>query len=262
VRALLAVDDLWARALRLEQGVRDELLLGWLTPEQRDALTAALYHHQRQFLEAGELFDGLQAWEERLFATAPFPARGALLVGGAGAGREVRGLAARGYRVTAFEPNETMARCCDGTLIGGYRDLTAALDGVGPLGSLAARRFDGIVLGWGSLSCLTTSADRRALFAALARLWPGTPVVASWTPTIDAPPGRVAAVRAVLRRLLHALGAPGPVEGNELFYPSAGFQVSLTTDEVTALAAGTGYRVAVLDEANRALLCVPVLQKT
>ena len=87
----------------LREGIRDELLLAWIPPAERVALTAALYAGQSTYLPGGPRFEGgLFAWEER--ALEAFPRSGRVLLGAAGAGRELGALVARGFEVVAFDP--------------------------------------------------------------------------------------------------------------------------------------------------------------
>src|SRR4051812_4278985 len=106
VRVVLAVDRVGALASRVQQTLRDEVLYAWTDADERAHTTAGLYDSQLQYAEGGDRFSaGLFEWERRAIATPPFPSRGTILLGGAGGGREVAGLAALGYRVIAFEPS-------------------------------------------------------------------------------------------------------------------------------------------------------------
>jgi hypothetical protein len=257
-RALLALDRQLRRALNLEAGLRDELLLNALGAEERDAVTIALHDDANSHFLPGSAFfaEGLFEWERRALATPPFPQSGHVLVGAAGGGREVRALLDRGYRVTAFEPSASLwaaaaaAHPAATVLRGTYGDLDGALR------SLAAQEFDGVIMGWGSLSHLTTAPQREAAVRALRRLAPRAPLVASYLDLDGITPSpRVDWARVRLRRLLRAFGAHQPVEGRELFIQGSGFCVPLAHAEVAQLMCDCGYRIAHAEPSF--VLCAP-----
>lgn len=177
------------RAVVLPQRWEDWLgqwLCRRLTTAQQAAVTAWIYDHEPTYLPGGEVFErGLFAWEEELLHTAPWPARGRILVGAAGGGREASWLSARGYEVWAFEPSRALvegwrARGLErGVQLweGSYDDLRTLADtGTGPLAGITARGYDGVLFGWGSFSYLVTSAERQATLAATRRVAPGAAV--------------------------------------------------------------------------------------
>ncbi len=105
VKALLAVDRATLRLDSLRDGVRDELLLAWIRHEDRAGLTAAVYAEQGTYLPGGHRFQsGLFPWERRAFDLPIFPRSGRVLIGAAGAGRELVALEERGFSVVAFDP--------------------------------------------------------------------------------------------------------------------------------------------------------------
>jgi hypothetical protein len=267
VRAFLAADRLAARAANVREGLRDELFLALIPPSERADLTAALYAEQRTYLPGGHCFQsGLFAWEKRVFDSDLFPKSGRILLGAAGAGRELVALLDRGFRVVAFDPCEAFVNAArrvlasspehaaSSTIIrASYGDLArAATTGAGPLAFLTtAPAFDAVVLGWGSLSHVLPSSERAALFEALRSIAPSAPVLASFAlePDSSAPPGSKGRVRDALRRLFAAMGAPGPSEAGDHFYPDGGFFSNLSRDEVVAIGFRAGYEVALLEDA-------------
>ena len=270
VRALLLIDRAALRVENLREGLRDELLLAWIRPEDRGALTAAIYADQSTYLPGGDRFEGgLFAWEKRALESPRFPRSGRVLVGAAGAGREVAALVDWGYEVVAFDPCRPFVEAARDVGSPGrvtvvqaaYADLEAALSGSGPLaGPCAGPPFDAVVLGWGSLSHVMPAAERAALLRALRSLAPRAPVFASFA--LEAEGARPAPgkgrVRDGLRRLFGALGAPGSSEVGDHFYPSGGFFSSLRREEVLELARGAGYEVAIFEDAPYAhALLVP-----
>jgi hypothetical protein len=153
------------------------------------------------------------------------------------------------FSVVAFDPCEAFVlaarriaetsseRAANTTVVrASYRDLVrAAGEQAGPLSFLRDEaRFDAVVLGWGSLSHVSPASERLALFQALHALAPGAPVLASFLlePDTSASPGSKGRVRDALRRVFATLGAPGPSEAGDHFYPDAGFLSNLPRDEI------------------------------
>lgn len=287
VRAFLAVD---AIATRLENGhaaLRDELFLALIPASERVRVTAALYAKQRTYLPGGHRYEqGLFPWEERAIAHARFPKRGHVLVGAAGAGREARGLAALGYRVSAFDPCEAFVDAASSALEhqgeirfarGAYEDLEPASRGVGPLAELLSQRdprasereVHAVVLGWGSLSHVAPHSARAKLLRDVRAVAPRAVVLTSFALHPDSPPVRVRALEAVgaagddqlaerraskgrardaLRRIFSTLGAPGESGAGDHFYPDAGFLTMLWPDELYRIAFRAGYEVVLFEE--------------
>jgi hypothetical protein len=256
-RALLLADRAVHSTVRLAALVRTELLLAGLSAAEREAVNAAVFSAEDTYAPGGPAFaQGLFAWERESLATAPFPASGRVLLGGAGGGRELAGLCALGYEVVAFEPAPTLAEALatvaaahpNATAMrGSYAELARAARGDGgPLASLVGGRFDGVVLGWASLSHLTEATERAELLAALHTLAPAAPVLLSYLgPDYDGRAnGRVERLRAPLRRGLARVAGRAPAAEGEGFVPGAGFYQRFTAGEIEALAAGAGYEVA------------------
>lgn len=216
----------------------------------RDATNAYLYERSIAYQPGGRFgpggdFDGLFAWEEELLSV--FPEGGRLLLGGAGSGRELTHLAARGFTVVAFEPSPLVAIASDRAksdqvlvVRASYQDLAdGVLFQVGPLvDTLREGPFDGVILGWGSLSHLLDSVERSRLLAALRRHSPQAPVVASflgrrWNESN--PASRV--TRARFNRLKVHLGRSSRVK----FLGQHGFVYPFTKRELQQLAADHGY---------------------
>ncbi|MDB4932974.1 MAG: hypothetical protein JWM10_5458 [Myxococcaceae bacterium] len=256
-RALLLVDRAVLSTVRLAALVRTELLLAGLSTSEREAVNAAVFSAEDTYAPGGPAFaQGLFAWERETLATAPFPAAGRVLLGGAGGGRELAGLCALGYDVVAFEPAPalsdalaTVAAQHPGAraLRGAYADLVLAVGGGGgPLAALVGERYDGVVLGWASLSHLTDAGERAELFAALRALAPTAPVLLSYLGPDDdgRANGRVERLRAPLRRGLARVLRSAPAAEGAGFVPGAGFYQRFTAAEIEALATAAGYDVA------------------
>jgi hypothetical protein len=260
-RAVLAVDEVAFRVENLREGLRDELFLAWIAPADRAALTAALYADLTAYLPGGQRFlSGLFPWEKRCLDSGLFPRAGRVLVGAAGAGREMMGLVERGFTVVAFDPCKpfveaarTIAPAGRATVVhASYADLVDAVAGRGgPLAdAVAGPPFDAVVLGWGSLSHVMPQVARADLLRAVRTLAPGAPVLASFAlepEKAHAVSGK-GRVRDGLRRAFAALGAPGVSEVGDHFFPRTGFFSYLDTDGVVRLAWEAGYEVPLFEE--------------
>ncbi|TKD04977.1 class I SAM-dependent methyltransferase [Polyangium fumosum] len=261
VRALLAADRLAHRIATAREGLRDELLLAWIPEADRAALTAALYARQKTYLPGGHRFEsGLFTWEKRALDAPAFPRAGRVLVGAAGAGREVVALLERGYTVTAFDPCEAFVESARALakdrpadiLLGSYDDLVAAAQGRGgPLASLGdPLSFDAVILGWGSLSHVLPGAARLGLLRAVRTLAPRAVVLTSFQLRHDseAKTETKGRLRDALRRAFTAMGAPGRSEPGDQFYADGGFFSYLSPDEIPRVAFESGYEVALFEE--------------
>jgi hypothetical protein len=264
VRVLLAFDRVARRAASLQEGLRDELMLAWIVPEDRLRVTASLYAEQASYLPGGRHFKGgLFPWEQRVLESGMFPHKGRVLLGAAGGGRELMALLERGFEVVAFDPCERFAEAARqasashagaSVFHASYADLVDAAAGRGGPLSLAVRSqgFDAVVLGWGSLSHVTFPADRLSLLRALRAIAPRAPVLASFglRPVALESPQSKGRVRNTLRRFFAAMGAPGSSGPGDLFDPDAGFLTMFAADEITSLAWEAGYEVALWEEGS------------
>ncbi|MRG97896.1 class I SAM-dependent methyltransferase [Polyangium spumosum] len=261
VRALLAADRLAHRLATAREGLRDELLLAWIPETDRAALTAALYARQRTYLPGGHRFEsGLFTWEKRALDAPAFPREGRVLVGAAGAGREVVALLDRGYSVTAFDPCVDFVESARALvqnrrakiLLGSYDDLVAASEGRGgALASLAEPpSFDAVILGWGSLSHVLPASARLGLLRAVRTLAPRAVVLTSFQLRHDteAKTETKGRLRDALRRAFTTMGAPGRSEPGDQFFPDGGFFSYLSPDEIPRAAFEAGYEVALFEE--------------
>ncbi len=177
---------------------------------------------------------GPLSWEPAWWDAALPPPPARVLVGGAGAGREVTALEARGYRVDAFEPAPALAEALAGACHGQSWTLTheAVAAGRGPTGP-----YDAVLLGWGSLSHVLEDSDRRALMRRCAALTDG-PILASVFLRDDRRPTRPAALGARLGAAL--LGAERPLHPGVFFLPAVGFLVGFDPSELEALGREAG----------------------
>lgn len=245
---------------RLTREILDAVAWSWTRPARRDQVTSAIYARQPAYLRGGEAFErGLFDWERQALARPEWPRSGRLLLGGAGGGRELLALAARGYVVRAFEPIPSFAEACArecrltpgaSCRAGSYADLVEAVrEGRGPLAALLAEApFDAVLLGWGSLAHVTEPGRVDEVLAAARALAPRGPVFTSFYTgdAVGTAPGRVRWLGRALGRLFAALGAPGRRPDGAVFHPNAGFVLTSTAEGMTALAARHGYEVGAI----------------
>jgi len=258
IRGLLLASRGIAWMFRMQEALRDEILLAFVAPKRRDAVTAAAYARDNSYLPGGATFEqGLYSWEIALLERPEIPRRGRVLLAGAGGGREVLALADRGYEVSAFEPVERYCNACatapaQGGKVqvacGSYKDLVAyAGEGAGRLAGLRGP-FDLVWLGWGSFAHITDIEDQAAVLNSLRALAPNAPVVLSYflnaSPEQPDAPSRM---RRGLRRTLVMLGGR-QASAAIRFWPWAGFAYVFTRSELEHLFRATGYSPAVMRE--------------
>lgn len=267
-RALLALDRAPRPLVRAIAAVREELLLAWVAPARRDALTVALFDRQQTYAPGGNTFrEGLFDWECELLAHPKVPRKGRVLLGGAGGGRETVALHKLGYEVFAFEPAAALVRAGaraiaalpGSTLLrASYDDLVRAVRGEqNSLSGVLTASFDVLILGWGSISHVLDDADRLAILRAMRSVAPAAPLLLSFDePSIlEKPGGALDRTRRVLRRLFVLIHAPGRVSEGDRFFSWAGFFRESTAAGLEALARDAGYQVAfIATRPGRAIL--------
>lgn len=255
---LRVLDALAAHAHRMARaaaGMRDETVIAWTAPADRADLTRRLFDGAPTYAPGGAMFAlGLLDWERELLAP-PFPARGRVLIGGAGGGREAIALLERGYDVYAFDPAEALVRAgapavaaSGGTLVhASYADVVRAAEHPSSrLQAAFAEPVDGVLLGWGSFSLLVNDDERRALLRALRVLAPQAPVALSFDEIVEPESSEsgVARLRTALRRVYRARGAPGYTGERMRYAPWAGIIRESSPGEVETVARDAGYHVA------------------
>jgi hypothetical protein len=266
-RLLLSSIRLQRRLAYRYQVVVEETLRAFIPAARRDEVTADLYGDTAAYRSGGDIYRrGLFAWERELLASEDFPHTGRLLLGAAGAGRELVPLVDLGYEVVAFEPSDLVeeARAFAemqprATVVrASYADLVRAVRSrEGPLAPVVAgRRFDGIILGWGSISHVLDAGDRLTLFRALRELAPEAPVVASYIGAPDAS----ARFRRRLRDLATRVGGAPP--SGVMLRADSGFTYVFTPQELELLALQAGYTATIHEAApDRFALFVPTKRR-
>ena len=216
-----------------------------LAAEELERLTVRLYATAPEDYSSGSLYD----WEAALFARELPAPPASVLVTAAGSGREARVLSGQGYAVDALEPVPAMAAACAGVpgigtvLRATHDDLVGAVEGRGGVAAaLAARRYDAVVVGWGSFTHVLGRTRQRRLLAACDRLAPSGPVLISFFARGKRAPPRTRA-RALGVRVGQALAARRGLEPKGLqigFAWHLGFTHQYTAEEIDELAAEIG----------------------
>ena len=207
-----------------------------------------MYGGRTDYVSGGRIFEGgLFEWEADALAAPPFPSSGRALVTAAGAGRETRVLASRGFRVVAFEPSALATHGIrdsrawgDVTFLrGSHSDFVAAVEqGTGPLASIAkSGDFDMVIIGWESMSYLASNAERIELLKAVRQVAPRAPVLMSYIPG-----GGTESRRHRWRHRLRGTKDAEAVRG-EAWRPITGFFWMLSDDDVDEVAHAAGYEV-------------------
>lgn len=249
IRSMLGADRIIEKSAWLLRTGLGRFLCMSVPPGSRDAVTAWVYGNEAGYRPGKGLFEsGLLLWELEAVGTPPFPPSGRVLVGGVGGGREMVGLGRLGYEVVAFEPSPLVeaaslaARDLPGVRVvkASYGDVVSAARGEpSPLTTVLTKPFDGVVLGWGSLSHVVTEEERRHLLPSLKALVPNAPVLCSFwsTSSAELPGSSATALRRIARRL-ERFQEPGL-----RFLPRAGFVHVFRKDEFYEFARRGGYRV-------------------
>jgi hypothetical protein len=223
-----------------------------LSREERAALGISLYEAQ-----LGRHRSAIPSWEASwLEEDLPRPPAH-VLVGAAGQGRECRLLAARGYRVTAFEPGPIAAERCRavvgdrGTVVmTTYEAVSAAaLDGAtDPEAARVARdRYDAVLFGWTSIMHILGDRERARVFLACDRLCPVGPILATfYPPELARPGGRARATGTKLGQTVARLrGGVDTPAADESFTFGGGFLKGFSEAELDNAAAAIGRTVHV-----------------
>jgi hypothetical protein len=239
------------RSRRAEVALRrglEDLAVGLTSDEHRRLITDAIYGAAGRYHDT-DRHEGLFSWEaEALEACFPrAPSR--LLLGAAGGGREARALVTRGHDVLAFEPSEELLTrlhetpCASPSRLhahpGCYEDLPrdTALRRV-----VEARApYDGVIIGWGSLTHILYDRDVVSLLRVLLELAPGAPVLASCLH--GAPPETSKARRRIRRLLTRLVRDPERFSEGTRFDGLIGFYRGYRREQIDRLARQAGYRI-------------------
>ncbi len=220
------------------------LALGLLDDSALVRLTISSYDRRGTY-NAQQIRD----WEVDWFAAdlpSP-PAR--LLVGAAGSGREVAHLEEQGYEVFAFEPASRYVQNANQTSRLGRPMLEGSYDDLLDQSSLlqqrlsAERSFDGILLGWGSITHVPGQDRRIAMFKKLRLLCPRGPLLASFCLAQGRTQPGLSRARNAGLRVARLLGGSGDDPSMDGISGSHGYAHWFTDEELQELAAESGYRL-------------------
>ena len=216
------------------------LWLGAMDREALDLIDEIYYEGKANYVDEAYNSSGLRDWEAEMIE-AHFPRSGRIVVTGAGGGREVLALLARGYDAVGYEPNEELVRA-------GARFLEAR-GHEGRLHPVPRDAYppdsgpcDAVIVGWGSYMLIPGRATRTEfLRGARERLPENGPILLSF---FARPPdarsfvtiARAATVARRLRRL-------PPVEVGDALSPN--YTHHFTRDEIASELEAAGFRLIV-----------------
>ena len=153
--------------------------LGFLDPEQLVRLTVRRFESSTYVVPDYNTGSGLWMWEREALRRF-FPAQGRILVGAAGAGREMIALHRAGYAVEGFECAHTLAEAgqrilrdegCSGPLIWAPACIVPTIAG----------HFDGAIMGWSGYMYVPTRRQRVELLRGFRKLLrSGAPLLLSF----------------------------------------------------------------------------------
>ena len=253
---LLRLDDAIRVATAMWSGVREELAFLLTSEQEREAINSHINARDPLFPPTSDMYRaGLTEWENAAIRQAALPRGATILVGGAGAGREITALAANGFRAIGFDPNRSLVgqgqgpvRAAGGLLCeGSYDDVIELAElGTGRLRELMkGTHVDCVLMSWGSLSYVLGNDVRVRLLRAWRRLMPEAPLIVSF-PTFPPPPawqeGGITSRPSVLRWLWSRAPERWPQPGMR-YLPRVGFAMAVDSDVLRELAGASGYVV-------------------
>jgi hypothetical protein len=148
------------------------------SPLLERAMLRGFYAHQSKYRDPQNQRSGLLPFEERMlerFFPRP-PAR--ILLHGAGGGRELGALQARGYDVTAFEPVPALVDAANREYAAGSDMVQCA--SVQDWDRWLGGQYDGVFTGWALWTHLIRESDRLSALRAFSEVCPRGPVLLSF----------------------------------------------------------------------------------
>jgi hypothetical protein len=241
VRCFQRADSWFSRLVRIMTALHEGFWLGFLNADDLNAITAARYGESQYLASTEHNLSGFFSWEtpvlERYFR------RGSrVLVGAAGAGRELLALHKCGFEADGFECCLPLVRASQEIFdkLGESKSVfPSSPDSVPP----GPADYDGLIVGWSAYTHIPTKVRRIAFLQALRqRALPHSPLLVSFF--TRGPSSRYEAVvhrTATICSLV--LRGRRPLElGDRL---SLGhYTHSFTRDELEAEMTSAGFRVA------------------
>lgn len=244
-RALVAIDRIAQRSARVVHDACESAALHLLDDTQRQALTTWCYDHATTYRPGEQLFRrGLFAWEARALDDLALSAGSHVLLIGAGGGREIDALLARGYRITATEPSTVLLQSAAAHFTDPQARVTLVRGGFDDLDTWSAKVSAPphlVLAGWGAFAHVLPSSRRREALSALRARWPEAPVLVSYP--VETAPARGHAFDLTARAVSAVRANAVTVEAGDHVWAHAGVVHGFVRGEMNDLAAGAGYRV-------------------
>jgi SAM-dependent methyltransferase len=165
--------SLASSAFASARSMSEPFLLRALHEDELVALSVLLYNVGRRMRS-----ETVEPWEAEWWSRSLPPAPARILVAACGAGREVRWLLDRGYRVQGFDPATSLVRIARERV--GRAARIDVMDFAAFTAAARAAEYDAVIVGWGSFSHVLSAPARTALLAACKRTCPRGPILISW----------------------------------------------------------------------------------
>lgn len=225
--------------LRYLTKCKDELVLALVPPSKRINFTSSLYMKR---YGPSSVNNGLFSWEENMINSFFPKPPSKVLVGGAGAGRELKVLSNRGYFISAFEPLCKSASLAKQVVpkkqllsfsISGYEDLISGrlkeVEDFAP--------YDAVILGWSSFTHILDKEVQRLTLEKVRKLCPQGPILLSWLRALYIGPKT-----KLFRKLLSCLGFK-KYSDTDFYSADFAFHHRFTSSEIHELASLSGNKI-------------------
>ena len=169
VRAALRSDRRFRQTLNGVRSAHQGFWLGLLDSDHLAAANEAAYEQWQRFQDDDYNRSGLTEWESQA-VKHHFPAGLSVLVPSAGAGRELIGLEAIGYRPTGFDPSLALVQIGKRLLAEQGRRSVLSVAPADRVPTGLDGPFDSILFGWGGYIHIKNHATRVAFLSDLRNL--------------------------------------------------------------------------------------------